>query len=93
MYIIVPIIHFKCVMYAVCIYEIIGLHVYGIGLVEVEPSLVKKVTIIFEDFNFVFLCLCFNFFVSLISDVVWLGNFIIHFKPICVTVLFSFKLD
>ena len=41
-YIIVPIIHFKCVMYAVCICEIISLHVYGIGLVEAEPSGVKK---------------------------------------------------
>ena len=29
-------------MYAVCICEIIGLHVYGIGLIEVEPNGVKK---------------------------------------------------
>lgn len=78
-------------MNAVCIFEIIVLHVYGIGLVEAEPT-------IFEDFDFDFfvfvLCLCFNFFffVLLISDVLWLGNLIIHFKPICVTVQFSFKL-
>ena len=37
-------------MYVVYMCEIIGLHVYGVGLVEVEPGGVKKSNYYFWEF-------------------------------------------